>query len=121
MIKKVLVVDDDSSIANIISDLAEMMGCKTKILQDGKEVLSVAKEWKPDVITLDIMMPPPDGVEVLSVLKNDPETKSIPVIIISVVSKKKGMSPHLSLADMVLEKPFDMAELNKNIRKLAKL
>ena len=115
---KILVVDDEGAIASMIADMVGLLGCESRILNDGKDVLSVAKEWKPDLITLDIMMPPPDGIEVLSQLKNDPETKTIPVVIISVVAKNREFSSQIALADKVVAKPMDLKKLGQTIRKL---
>lgn len=104
--KKVLIVEDELSISNFIADIIQLMGYETKILTNGKKVVATVKEWKPDLITLDIMIPPPDGIELLSLLKNDPETKEIPVFVISVVANKVELSGDLAKAQGLFEKPL---------------
>lgn len=118
MLRKVLIVDDESSIANLLGDIVGMLDIETKILNDGTEVLAIAKEWKPDLITLDIMMPGPSGIEVLSQLKSDPQTESIPVFIISVVSQKPEFAIRLASAEKIFEKPIDTKKLVQHIQKL---
>jgi CheY-like chemotaxis protein len=117
-VKKILVVDDELSISNFIGDIIRILGYEHKILTSGKKVLSTAKEWKPDLITLDIMMPAPDGIEVLNQLKSDPETASIPVFVISVVANTSQMADKLSHARCVFQKPIDTKLLIEEIRKI---
>jgi CheY-like chemotaxis protein len=107
MAKKVLVVEDELSVADFLSDIINLIGCETKKLHSGAKVLSVAKEWKPDLITLDIMMPPPDGLEVLAQLKSDPATEHIPVFVVSVVAHSPDINGPLSKAQGLFAKPLD--------------
>ena len=116
--KKILVVEDELSIANFITEVIRILGYEAKILTNGRKVLTTAKEWKPDLITLDIMMPSPDGVEVLSQLKSDPETQGIPVFIISVAAKDPAIAPKISQAQMIYQKPLDPKEFMEGVRKV---
>ena len=120
MTKRVLVVDDELSISNFIADIVLLLGYEAKILTSGKRVLSTAKEWKPDLITLDIMMPVPDGVEVLRQLKNDPETSSIPIFIVSVLAGSSGIKGALDQAQSVFQKPFETKAFIDQVRKVCK-
>ncbi len=79
--KKVLVVEDELSIASFMTDLIQDLGYDCRLLTSGVEVLQTAKDWKPDLITLDLVMPSPDGLQVLGMLKSDEETKNIPVFV----------------------------------------
>jgi CheY-like chemotaxis protein len=116
--KKVLIVEDELSIADFLSDLVGMLGCESKKLTNGAKVLQIAKEWKPDLITLDIMMPPPDGVEVLSQLKADPLTQAIPVFVVSVVAAKKEFMSKFSKAQGVFSKPLDTKQFIAKIKEV---
>jgi len=93
MIKKILVVDDEPSIANLIKINLEYEGYEIEVALNGNDAIKKAKEFKPDLITLDVLMPEMNGFQVMEVLKNDPETKNIPVIFISIVEgvqKERG-------------------------------
>ena len=112
---KVLIVDDELSITNFIADIVRLLGCETRVLTSGSKVLAMAKEWKPDLITLDVMMPAPGGVEVLNELKSDPETASIPVFIVSVVANQ--LAGKLHQAQAIFPKPIDTKEFIEQVRK----
>ena len=115
---KILIVEDELSIANFIADLFQMLGCETMVLTSGKKVLETVKEWKPDLITLDIMIPPPDGLEVFAALKKDPETKSIPIFIVSAVTKSPEVARAISRADAIFQKPIDTKYFVEQIHKI---
>ena len=116
--KKILVVDDELSIVNFVSDIVSVLGFETKFLTNGKKVLSTAKEWKPDVITLDIMMPSPNGLEVLDQLKSDPATASIPVFVMSALTQNPEVQAKLRLAQAVFPKPIDTKDFILRLRQL---
>ena len=79
----ILVVDDDAVSRHIIGAHLIKEGYRTIYAESGLEALEVAREQKPDIITLDIMMPRLDGWSVLQALKADPDLKPIPVILVS--------------------------------------
>ena len=82
----------------------------------GREALDLAREHHPDLITLDVLMPDISGFDVTSVLKNDPDTRNIPVLILSVVEDKdKGYKLG---ANDYLTKPFSTEELLGKIARL---
>jgi DNA-binding response OmpR family regulator len=83
--KKLLVVDDEPDIANLIRRYLEKAGYHVDIAQTGNEAYRFARELQPDLITLDISLPDTDGFSVLEWLKNDPSTAQIPVVVLSVV------------------------------------
>jgi len=87
--KTVLVVDDDSSIRELLRQELEAEGYGVREAKDGREALAQVKREKPDLIVLDVMMPELSGFDVAAVLRNDPETLSIPIVILSVMQDKQ--------------------------------
>jgi len=83
MAKKILIVDDDVTLVEMYSERLKAEGFEVEAAPDGVECLLKTKEWKPDLILLDIMMPKKNGFETLEELKSSPETESIPVIMLS--------------------------------------
>ena len=83
--KTVLVVDDDSSIRELLRQELEAEGYGVRDAKDGREALTQVKREKPDLIVLDVMMPELSGFDVAAVLRNDPETLNIPIVILSVI------------------------------------
>ncbi len=88
MAKKVLVVDDELDIRTFIITLLETEGYKPLSAKDGKEGLEIARQNKPSLIILDVMMPKESGITMYRDLKNDPELKDTPVIMLSALAKK---------------------------------
>jgi HAMP domain-containing protein/signal transduction histidine kinase/CheY-like chemotaxis protein len=84
-----LIVEDDSSFARILLDIAHEQGFKCLIAQHGEEALMTARKYRPDAITLDLTLPGVHGYAVLDRLKHDPSTRHIPVEIISVIDDMK--------------------------------
>jgi len=88
MTRKVLVVDDELDMRTFITTLLETNGFKPLTAQDGFQGLEVARKSRPALIILDIMMPKESGINLYRELRNDPELKNIPVIMLSALSKK---------------------------------
>jgi CheY-like chemotaxis protein/signal transduction histidine kinase/HAMP domain-containing protein len=85
----VLIIENDESFASILLDLAREKTFKALVALDGESGLLLAQQYKPDAITLDINLPAIDGWTVLDRLKSQPETRHIPVHIVSVVEKRQ--------------------------------
>lgn len=122
MKKRILVIEDEEVIADVLKDNLEILGYDVTIANSGMEGIRRARGMRPDVITLDILMPKLDGLQVLNVLKSDEITKDIPVIIISVESGAKSMAEKktgLKLGALAfLKKPVDFGQLNQKIKSL---
>jgi two-component system phosphate regulon response regulator PhoB len=86
--KTVLVVDDELDMRTFISTLLETSGYRALIATNGEEGIRKAREHKPAVIILDVMMPKEGGVQMYRELKTDEELKGIPVIMLSAIAKK---------------------------------
>ena len=106
----VLVIDDDPTIQDLMVGFLQREGLRAVIAGSGAEGLRLAREIRPAIITLDVMMPEMDGWTVLSQLKADPELSEIPVIMLTVVDEK-NMGFALGAADYVT-KPIERSRLS---------
>ena len=113
--KKVLVVDDESPIAEMIAEFCQSFGFDTMILNSGEDVLKVVKSLRPDLITLDLIMSEVSGIEVLEALKADEETRNVPVIVISSLGNSGSAHEVLKLSQGFLSKPLKMEALEEKI------
>jgi CheY-like chemotaxis protein len=86
--KKILVVDDELDMRTFITTLLETSGYRPIVATNGEEGIAKAREHKPAVIILDVMMPKEGGVQMYRELKTDEQLKSIPVIMLSAIAKK---------------------------------
>ncbi len=111
----VLVVDDEQSAREMIRRMLAKEGFRVLQAASGEEALRCAREQRPDVITLDVMMPGTDGWAVLGALKADPALRDIPVVMVTVVDDKK-LGYALGAADN-LTKPVDRERLAEVLRR----
>jgi len=105
----VLVIDDDPAVRDLMQRFLSKEGLRVVVAADGKEGLRLARELRPDAITLDVLMPGMDGWAVLTALKDDPALTEIPVIMITIVDEKQAGFA-LGVADY-LTKPIDWKRL----------
>jgi len=113
--KKILVVDDEPDVLVYLTTLFEDNGYETISAEDGEQCLEVAKSEKPDLITLDLIMPKQSGVRSYRYLKKDPDLKDIPVIIITAMGESMEDYLHKLKGfpdpDGFSNKPIDSKEL----------
>jgi PAS domain S-box-containing protein len=111
--KNILVIDDDASIRNLLRQELEAKGYTVREAGNGQEAITQVRESCPDLITLDIVMDGISGYDVAAILKSDPATLDIPIIIVSVLDDKaKGR--HLGI-DSYVTKPLDMVLLLREV------
>ena len=119
MSKRILVVDDEMYIVNILDFSLDSEGFEVVNAANGEEALRRAVEVMPDLIVLDIMMPKIDGFEVCRALKAKDETKDIPIILLTAkdrdADRKKGEEVG---ADGYMSKPFSPTRLVDLVREL---
>ncbi len=109
--KQVLIVDDDRYSAYILKGALMTAGHRVHVVHDADEALGWAREKKPDLITIDVLMPGIDGLALVEILKHDPETRKCPVVVISTAKREeRAMSAG---ADGWLSKPVDVDELRE--------
>jgi len=86
---KILLVEDEALVRDMYQKKLELSKFDVETASDGKEGLRKARELKPDLILLDIIMPHLDGIQVLMKIKNDPELKEIPVVMLTNIESNK--------------------------------
>jgi CheY-like chemotaxis protein len=116
---RVLVVDDDDVIRQLITVNLELEGFDVVTAVDGQDALDKVKDAQPRVITLDVMMPRLDGWEAAARLRSDPETAHIKVILLSARAQEADLQRGERIGvDAYLTKPFDPDELIDLVRRL---
>lgn len=114
--KQILVVDDDTNIRQLLRQELENEGYQVIEAENGQDAVAKTKTLQPDLIILDIMMPELSGFDVAAVLKNDPRTLDIPIVILSIVEdEKRGYRLGV---ERYMTKPIDIDALLKEIDQL---
>ncbi|HEY9901738.1 MAG TPA: response regulator [Candidatus Sericytochromatia bacterium] len=112
----ILVVDDESPIRKLLREQLEAEGYIVREAKDGMDAITQVRKKSPDLIILDVIMPQISGFDVAAILKNNPETREIPIIILSIVGKEER--GYRLGADKYLAKPIDTEVLLKEIEVL---
>ena len=111
--QSILVVDDDANIRSLLQQELTEAGYAVRLAEDGRKALALIREEMPGLVILDVMMPEMNGFDVAAVLKNDPATMHIPIIILSILEdKERGFRLGV---DRYLTKPIDTPSLFKEI------
>ncbi len=119
MAQKILVVDDEESLAGFICRALRQHGYKTVCAYDGDTALSLVYEELPDLLLLDLMLPRMDGWEICRRVKSDPELRHIPIMMLTARSSADDAVQGLDLgADDYMRKPFPLDELLARVRVL---
>jgi CheY-like chemotaxis protein len=117
---RVLVVDDDDVIRQLITVNLELEGFDVVTAFDGQDALDKVKDAGVSVVTLDVMMPRVDGWEAAARLRNDPDTAHIKVVLLSARAQEADLQRGEKIGvDAYLTKPFDPDELIDIVRRLA--
>ena len=112
----ILIVDDDQHLSDSLADILEAKGYQVGIAHDSREAVERLRRTRHDLVFIDIMMPGKDGWHVMRALKQDPETKDIPILICSILEEEeKGIS--MGAADYLV-KPFIQDDLLKAIKRM---
>ena len=117
--RTIMVVDDEQEIVKVVCCMLEKKGFNVRCAYDGTQVFDDLKQQKPDLVILDIMMPQMDGWEVLTLLKEDPGTASIPVILLTAkVLTDDVLGGYKMGANYYITKPFTNTQLLTGINLL---
>ena len=119
MRKNILVVDDDAELVELISFNLKQAGYSIVTAADGVDALKKARSIQPDLIVLDVMMPELDGFAVCEILRRDPATAPIPIMMLTALSSELGRVAGLgSGASDFVTKPFSPRLLVQRIEEL---
>lgn len=121
MNNKILVIDDDLAINELIKVNLELCGYKVIQAFDGTKGFALCKQEKPSLVVLDVMMPEVDGFTVAQRIRNNEETQNIPILMLTALSQLNDKVNGFNIGvDDYLVKPFEMEELQVRIRALLK-
>ena len=117
--RSVLVVEDDPVILRLLEVNFELEGFTVLLAHDGAEGIEVARAQLPDAVVTDIMMPHTSGLELLTALRGDPDTKGIPIILLSAKAQTSDLKTGLEAgADDYITKPFEPLALVERVNAL---
>ena len=115
--RRVLVVDDDPSIQGFLAEALADEGYGVRTAANGREALAILREWRPDLILLDLMMPEMDGWAFRGEQRAMPGVADVPVIVLSATRDLDAKTRDLEPAQ-VFSKPFDLEALLGTIERL---
>jgi len=122
MKSKILVVDDEPDAVELVEFNLKSAGYEVVSAQDGEEALKKARSLLPSLIILDLMLPEVDGIEVCKILRRDPKTSAIPIIMLTAKAAEVDRVLGLELgADDYVTKPFSPRELVLRVKKLLRV
>jgi twitching motility two-component system response regulator PilG len=117
--KKILLIEDDVGLAEFIQWQLQRDGYEVLIAYRGEEGLRQAQAWQPDLLILDIMLPEMDGFEVCRCIKENPETRHIPVVILTARKSTHDYARGVEVgADAYITKPFKSAHVVETLEGL---
>lgn len=116
--KRILLVEDDDSLASVYVTRLEAEGFDVRRVADGEEALANARTYKPDLVVLDVMMPKVSGFDVLDILRNTPETANLKVIMLTALSQESDQERAKSLGadDYLVKSQVVISDVIERIR-----
>ncbi len=116
--KKILLVEDDDSLANVYLSRLEVEGFQVHRVPNGEDALAAAVEFKPDLVVLDVMMPKVSGFDVLDILRNTPETANVKVVMLTALSQDsdKARADQLGADDYLVKSQVVIADVVERIK-----
>jgi DNA-binding response OmpR family regulator len=119
MAKRILVVDDDLPVVRLLRTRLEREGFQVDSAGNGAECLMAIEARRPDLVVLDVMMPVMDGFQALRVLREKPETRGLPVILLTAKKEDADVTKGWATgADLYLTKPIDTEELLLAVKRM---
>jgi CheY-like chemotaxis protein len=116
---RILIADDDAGVRSVVSQVLQELGYETLTAGDGDEALMLARERRPDLIVLDLMMPGRGGIETCQRLRADLATRNIPVLVFSGLDAQSALEESIIAgADDFLTKPVNTFELTVRVRSM---
>jgi two-component system, OmpR family, alkaline phosphatase synthesis response regulator PhoP len=118
MVPRILIVDDERDFVELVQFRLAALGYEFIVASDGVQALSQARQFKPDLILLDILLPDLDGLSVCEILRRQPATKKIPIIFMSALSGDVTKRTVAMQAEDFFTKPLDLPRLERRITDL---
>ena len=118
MVPRILIVDDERDFVELVQFRLAALGCEFIVATDGLQALSQARQFKPNLILLDILLPDLDGLSVCEILRRQPTTKKIPIIFMSALSSDVTKRTVAMTAEDFFTKPLDLPRLERRITDL---
>ena len=118
MVPRILIVDDERDFVELVQFRLAALGCEFIVATDGVQALSQARQFKPNLILLDILLPDLDGLSVCEILRRQPSTKKIPIIFMSALSSEVTRRTVAMNAEDFFTKPLDLPRLEQRITDL---
>ena len=115
---RILIVDDESDFIELVQYRLAGLGCEIIVANNGVQALSQARQFKPSLILLDILLPDLDGLSVCEILRRQPSTRKIPIIFMSALSSEVTRRTVAMQADDFFTKPLDLERLQLRITEL---
>lgn len=116
---RILIVDDEPDVTELLKYKLEQAGYRCKMLNDPVKFVGLAREFEPDLILLDIMMPDLGGLQLCNIAKADPATQPIPIIFLTARNEAEDRVKGLEAgAEDYISKPFDTRELLLRVEKV---
>jgi CheY-like chemotaxis protein len=113
-VARVLIVDDEFDIRQAVAEVLSEEGYQVLSAGDGAEALAYLREFRPNLVLLDLMMPGMNGWEFRAAQQGDPDIRSIPVVVLSALGRESTID-----ADGFMQKPFDLDDLLAVVQRLA--
>lgn len=109
---RILIADDNPSNADLLDTYLDGQGFETKLVYNGQDAIAAARDWKPDLVLLDVMMPKISGFEVCRRLRADSATKGVSVLMITALDQATDVETAVDAGtDDFITKPINKAEL----------
>lgn len=119
MSPRILIIDDDVSVRNLLNKLLKRKGYETVLAEDGQEGVEVAKQVQPDLIILDVAMPRMDGLTAGRLIKDHQPLSRVPIIFLSAAASEKDTDAAQDTgAEVYIMKPFDVGALTNVVSDL---
>ncbi len=118
MVPRILIVDDEGDFIELVKFRLANLHCEFLVANDGIHALSQAREGRPNLILLDILLPDLDGLSVCEILRRQPATKKIPIIFMSALSSNVTKRTAAMNAEDFFTKPLDLNRLERRVSEL---
>lgn len=117
-LKRILLVEDDDSLANVYTARLQAEGFDVRRVANGEEALAAALSYKPDLVVLDVMMPKVSGFDVLDILRNTPETASLKIVMLTALSQESDVerAKQLGVDEYLIKSQVVIADVVDKIR-----